>query len=135
MSWCTGGRRPTPPALSMAWPEYRQVSMEFARKPQEHIAAAVEVALVAVLVIVLALQLVGYPASDESDPEGYVSYATYLNETGKLQPDSPRLPGYPAFLALVSKLTGPPLGLRVYWVQSVLLVAAALIGWGVTRRL
>jgi hypothetical protein len=100
----------------------------------ERAAAVVEGMLVAFLTIVLALQLFGYPATDDPDPDGYVSYAHHLISTGKLLPDSPRLPGYPALLALVSKIGGEPLGLRIYWVQLVLYVAAALIAWRVVRH-
>jgi len=55
------------------------------------------------------LQLLSYPVTDDSDPDGYVTYANHLATTGMLLPDSSRLPGYPGFLALLSKVSSRPL--------------------------
>jgi hypothetical protein len=94
----------------------------------------VESVLVTLLAVLLVLQILDYPVTDDPDPDGYVSYATYLTTTGRLQPDSRRLPGYPTFLALVSEVSSRPLARSVYWVQAGLYVAAVVAAWLVVRR-
>jgi hypothetical protein len=108
--------------------------MDASRWPKGRLPSIVEGVLVTLLAIVLLLQLLDYPVTDDPDPDGYVTYANYLTATGSLLPDSRRLPGYPAFLALVSKLSNRPLARNIYWVQLGLYVVAVLAAWMFVRR-
>src|SRR3954447_6742046 len=108
--------------------------MESSSRPAERAAAVAEWVLVTVLAMLLALQLLAYPTPGDADSDGYVQYASYLTENSKLLPDSSHLPGYPFFLAIVGKIGGQPLGLRVYWAQAVICVLGALLAWRVVRQ-
>ncbi len=109
--------------------------MDASHWPEGRAPSIVEGVLVTLLSIMLVLQLLDYPVTDDPDPDGYVTYANHLTATGTLLPDSRRLPGYPAFLSLVSKLSSRPLARNVYWVQLGLYVVAVLAAWLVIRRL
>ena len=50
----------------------------------------VEVALAVGLLALVVGQMLGYPATDDSDPDGYLTYARHLLETGTLLPESRR---------------------------------------------
>lgn len=115
--------------VATARPDIRPARRTDTRAPR-----IIEGVLVALLTILLLLQLFSYPATDDPDPDGYVSYAQHLLATGKLMPESRRLPGYPAFLALADKVSGRPLARDVYWVQLTLTVIFVLVAWSIVRR-
>jgi hypothetical protein len=108
--------------------------MVASRWPERRGSKIVEGVLITLLAVLLVLQLLEYPVTDDPDPDGYVSYANHLTSTGRLLPDSRRLPGYPAFLALVAKASNRPLARNVYWVQFGLYVVAVLAAWLLVRR-
>ncbi|MGE3267362.1 MAG: hypothetical protein AB7P40_01350 [Chloroflexota bacterium] len=87
-----------------------------------------EVVIVGLLMALLVGQMLSYPPTDDPDPDGFVSYAQHLRATGTLM-ESRRLPGYPAFLAIVSTLGPRPIARNVYWVQLVLMAIVALAAW------
>lgn len=85
------------------------------------------------LFVVLVAQLLSYPPTDDPDPDGFVSYAQQLLATRAL-PESRRLPGYPAFLAVLSGLSPRPIARNVYWVQMALTVGFMVAAWAAVRR-
>jgi len=95
--------------------------------------ALIEAVVVALLVAVLATQLLRYPVADDSVDREYRIYAAHLAATGTLMP-SARLPGYPAFMALASWLVPGPLGEAVFWAQFWLMLVCAVAGWAGVRR-
>lgn len=102
--------------------------------PRPRTLAPIEGVLVVLLIAGLLLQALGYPFTDDPDPDSYVSYANHILETGSLHPGSTRLPGYPAFLALVSLVGTAPLAQKVYWVQLGLAVLFVLGAWAAVRH-
>ncbi|MCC7372066.1 MAG: hypothetical protein IT306_26860 [Chloroflexi bacterium] len=92
-----------------------------------------EAVLVVLLFLVLLAQLLSYPPTDDPDPDGYVTYAEHLRTTRTL-PESRRLPGYPAFLAVVSTLSPRPIARNVYWVQLALMMLCSGVAWALLRR-
>lgn len=60
--------------------------------------------------------------TQDPDPDGYVTHARGLQQTGGLITHH-RLPGYPAFILLCDVALPGPIATNVYWVQGVL-------GWG-----
>lgn len=95
-------------------------------------ARPIEAVVVALLTALLLAQLLAYPATGDPDPDGYVSYARGLLDTGRLPP-SGRLPGYPLVLALLLQTAGDPLAEAVYRAQLTAYVAFALGLWAFTR--
>lgn len=89
--------------------------------------------MVVVLFLTLLAQLLSYPPTDDPDPDGYVSYAEHLR-TWHTLPESRRLPGYPAFLAVVSTLSPRPIARNVYWVQLALMMLCSGVAWALVRR-
>lgn len=77
----------------------------------------VEVGLAIGLVLLLVGQMLSYPATEDPDPDGYLSYARHLLDTGTLLPDSRRLPGYAAFSAVAWAALGRSAQQSVYWAQ------------------
>jgi hypothetical protein len=93
----------------------------------------VELTVVGLLLAALLTQLLWYPPTDDPDPDGFVTYTQQMLATGSL-PESRRLPGYPVFLALASKLSARPLANNVYWLQLALMLAFSAAAWAVVRR-
>jgi hypothetical protein len=84
----------------------------------------------------LVLQLLSYPPTDDPDPEGYVSYATYLQDGWSLPASHWRLPGYPFFLAVVDRVGPGTMHGDVYWAQfGLYLVWIALLWFAIRSRL
>lgn len=81
---------------------------------------------IAILLAVLAWQLVSYGPTSDPDPDGYVSYAQGLLETGRLQSHR-RLPGYPALIAVVDTIAPGSTNLDMFWFHSGLILSFALI--------
>jgi len=84
---------------------------------------ALEVVLALGLLALLVGQLLGYPATDDPDPDGFVTYARHILGTGTLLPESRRLPGYAAFSALAWAALDRPPQQSVYWAQLALTTA------------
>ena len=87
-----------------------------------------------ILAVLLVMQLLAYPVTEDPDPDGYVTYARHLQSTWSLL-DHRRLPGYPFFLAVVDSIGPSMMHVDVYWGQVglYLLWVAALWFW--IRRL
>lgn len=86
-------------------------------RPRVAAVTLVEVGLAVGLLALLVGQLLGYPATDDPDPDGYVSYARHILDHGTLLPGARRLPGYPTFVAAAWAALGRSAQQSVYWVQ------------------
>lgn len=78
----------------------------------------------AILLLLLGQQLLAYGPTGDPDPDGYVSYARGLAETGELQSHR-RLPGYPALIAAVDWLAPGSVNVDMFWLHFGLIVVFA----------
>jgi hypothetical protein len=93
-----------------------------------------EILLVTVLFLLVIRQLLSFPVTADPDPDGYVSYAQYVQTFGRLPVGHRRLPGYPLFITLVDRIGPGDAHHDVYWAQFGLAIAFVLTLWVIVRR-
>lgn len=100
---------------------------------------AVELAIMAFLLLAIALQTFSYPytpdlSHDIGEEDGYPYYAKHLDDGGSLIPEYRRLPGYSWFLLASKRLTGFYYSKAGQIVQGILSVLTFAVLWRPIRR-
>lgn len=108
--------------------------MNIAKNKKIDYASALEIVFILALLSLVLKQYLSYGVVSDPDPEGYVSYATYLIHNWALPEEHRRLPGYPLFLVIVDAIGPYEILLDAYWAQFFLTGSLVAAMWWYVRR-